>query len=170
MPVKAKKTVYKILIQIKKIYFTKWENQTAICRRILPLFNSSKRGCLKIEMSRIIAKLQRKSEFPNWIIKDFPSSFLLIIACKRNGQYYTDNSSNIGNQASRRDFCALHRKNKPCSIHQYMQSGRNPDIEIPFGIYPAEIERTDKGYTESRKCRKNIVSLIKMHGTKIKCR
>ena len=43
-------------------------------------------------------------------------------------------------------------------------------IEIPLDIYPTEIECADKGYTESRKCRKRIVSLIEMHGTKIESR
>lgn len=62
-------------------------------------------------MSRIIAKLQRKSEFPNWIIKDFPSSFLMIIDCKRNGQYDTDNSGNIGK---------LHRKPQVPKEHRVL--------------------------------------------------
>ena len=88
--------------------------------------------------------------------------------CDTNSQYNADNSGNIGNQATRRDLCALYHENMPCSVHQYVQSDGNPYIEIPFNVHPTEIKCTDKGYTESSERRKNIVTLIEMHRTKIK--
>ena len=81
----------------------------------------------------------RKSELPNGIIEDFPTFLLMITDCNGNSQCNADNPGNIGNQASRRNFCALHSENMPCSVHQYMQSDRNPYIEIPLAVHPPEI-------------------------------
>lgn len=106
------------------------------------------------------------SEFPDGIIEDFLTHPLAIIDCNGNSQSDADYSGDVGNQAARRDLCALHCKNMPAPVHQYMQSDGNPYIEFPFNIHPTEIESTDKGYTESSKRRKDVVTLIKVYGAK----
>lgn len=111
-----------------------------------------------------------KSELPNGIIEDFPAFLSSDIDRQANGQCNADNPDNIGNQASGCDFRAFHRENMPCSVHQHMQPDRNPYVEIPLDVHPTEVQRSDKGHTESGQWRKDIVSLIKMHGSEIKCR
>ncbi len=91
----------------------------------------------------------------------------MMMDCKSNSQCNTDNSGRVGNQSARCDFGAFHRKDMPGTVHQYVQPGRNPQVEIPFNVHPAEIECTDKGYAECSERRKKVVPLIEMHGTKI---
>lgn len=94
----------------------------------------------------------------------------VVIDCNGNSQCHADYSGHIGYQATRRDLRTLHNENMPGSVHQYVQSDRNPYVEIPLDVHPAEIECADEGYTESGERRKGIVSLIEMYGAKVEGR
>ena len=94
----------------------------------------------------------------------------MVTDCNGNSQCHADYSGHIGYQATRRDLRTLHNENMPGSVHQYVQSDRNPYVEIPLDVHPAEIECADEGYTESGERRKGIVSLIEMYGAKVEGR